>query len=139
VTSATGNSIRWTCGKLKNGEWKATAALGEGQHEYRYLVDGQWRDDPIAGPEFPTRSWGKLRLYCYVIAEKLPGRDCRLPAADVSRWVRRAFRVFGFVTSAATKFAAADGSSQRPFAFERKGFVFARICPVTVDLYARSR
>ena len=32
--------------KLKNGEWKATLPLAEGKHEYRYLVDGQWRDDP---------------------------------------------------------------------------------------------
>ena len=32
--------------KLKSGEWKGTVSLSQGQHEYRFLIDGQWRDDP---------------------------------------------------------------------------------------------
>jgi len=32
--------------KQKDGTWKATVSLEPGGHEYRYLVDGQWRDDP---------------------------------------------------------------------------------------------
>ena len=31
--------------RLKNGTWKATVPLDPGEHEYRFLVDGQWRDD----------------------------------------------------------------------------------------------
>jgi len=37
--------------RLKNGEWTAELSLPKGKHEYRYLVDGQWRDDPNC----PTR------------------------------------------------------------------------------------
>jgi 1,4-alpha-glucan branching enzyme len=29
----------------KDGIWKTTVELEPGQHEYRFLVDGQWRDD----------------------------------------------------------------------------------------------
>ena len=28
-----------------DGIWKATVPLGPGTHEYRFIVDGQWRDD----------------------------------------------------------------------------------------------
>lgn len=31
--------------KQKDGTWKATVPLQPGWHEYRFLVDGQWRDD----------------------------------------------------------------------------------------------
>ncbi len=37
--------------KQKGGLWKATVPLDPGPHEYRFLVDGQWSDDP----ECPTR------------------------------------------------------------------------------------
>ncbi len=32
--------------KGKDGVWKATVSLEPGKHEYRFLVDGQWRNDP---------------------------------------------------------------------------------------------
>lgn len=32
--------------KLKNGLWKTTLSLASGTYEYRFLVDGQWCDDP---------------------------------------------------------------------------------------------
>jgi 1,4-alpha-glucan branching enzyme len=31
--------------KQKGGAWKATVSLGPGVHEYRFLVDGEWRND----------------------------------------------------------------------------------------------
>ena len=31
--------------KQKDGSWKALVSLDPGTHEYRFLVDGQWRDD----------------------------------------------------------------------------------------------
>lgn len=40
--------------KLKGGQWSATLALSEGRHEYRYLVDGQWRDDPACPVRVPN-------------------------------------------------------------------------------------
>jgi 1,4-alpha-glucan branching enzyme len=32
--------------KSKDGNWKATVALEPGTYEYRFKVDGQWRNDP---------------------------------------------------------------------------------------------
>ena len=28
------------------GVWRTTSSLPPGRHEYRFLVDGEWRDDP---------------------------------------------------------------------------------------------
>jgi 1,4-alpha-glucan branching enzyme len=35
--------------KQKDGTWKATITLEAGPHEYRFIVDGQWRDDDQCG------------------------------------------------------------------------------------------
>lgn len=32
--------------KGADGIWRATVQLSPGAHHYRFLVDGQWRDDP---------------------------------------------------------------------------------------------
>jgi len=32
--------------KDKKGVWKATLPLAPGRYEYRFLVDGQWENDP---------------------------------------------------------------------------------------------
>ncbi|MBM3837649.1 MAG: hypothetical protein FJ398_06745 [Verrucomicrobia bacterium] len=32
--------------KGADGDWHATVPLSEGVHRYRFLVDGEWRDDP---------------------------------------------------------------------------------------------
>lgn len=32
--------------KHADGIWRATVALAPGEHRYRFLVDGEWRDDP---------------------------------------------------------------------------------------------
>ena len=32
--------------KSPEGVWRTTVALEPGTHHYRFLVDGQWRDDP---------------------------------------------------------------------------------------------
>ena len=32
--------------KQPNGVWKTTLALAPGTYHYRFLVDGEWRDDP---------------------------------------------------------------------------------------------
>ena len=32
--------------KGPDGIWRVTAELEPGAHHYRFLVDGQWRDDP---------------------------------------------------------------------------------------------
>jgi len=37
--------------KLKGGVWKKTVTLPPGTHEYLFIVDGKWQDDP----ECPAR------------------------------------------------------------------------------------
>jgi 1,4-alpha-glucan branching enzyme len=32
--------------KGKDGIWSATVTLPAGKHNYRFIVDGQWQDDP---------------------------------------------------------------------------------------------
>ena len=32
--------------KNSNGLWKTTVSLSPGRYEYRFLVDGQWQNDP---------------------------------------------------------------------------------------------
>lgn len=32
--------------KTSNGVWKININLSPGRHEYRFLVDGQWHNDP---------------------------------------------------------------------------------------------
>lgn len=32
--------------KNKEGIWMATVELPSGKHTYRFIVDGEWRDDP---------------------------------------------------------------------------------------------
>ena len=32
--------------KYKNGVWKKTTMLFPGTYEYRFMVDGQWKNDP---------------------------------------------------------------------------------------------
>jgi len=32
--------------KDENGMWNKTVALSPGKYEYKFLVDGQWREDP---------------------------------------------------------------------------------------------
>ncbi len=41
--------------KLKNGLWKTTVALEAGSYQYRFLVDGQWRDDPDCAVRVPNQ------------------------------------------------------------------------------------
>lgn len=46
-----GDFTRWLTNpiplhKQPDGAWKATASLAPGTYHYRFLVDGEWRDDP---------------------------------------------------------------------------------------------
>jgi len=40
--------------KQNDGSWKATVPLEPGAHEYRFLVDGQWRDDETCSARRPN-------------------------------------------------------------------------------------
>ncbi len=45
--------------KLKDGTWKAEIALPPGEYEYRFLVDGQWRDDETCPVRRPNAFGGQ--------------------------------------------------------------------------------
>lgn len=45
--------------KDANGIWKATVALEPGTHHYRFLVNGEWRDDPECTVRVPNPYGGQ--------------------------------------------------------------------------------
>lgn len=40
--------------KGSDGLWRTTVELTAGTHRYRFLVDGQWRDDPECAVRVPN-------------------------------------------------------------------------------------
>ena len=44
--------------KSKDGTWKAAVSLDAGTYEYRFKVDGQWRNDPDC-PRRATNPYGE--------------------------------------------------------------------------------
>ncbi len=40
--------------KDTHGVWRASVALDPGEHHYRFLVDGEWRDDPECSVRVPN-------------------------------------------------------------------------------------
>jgi 1,4-alpha-glucan branching enzyme len=40
--------------RQKDGTWRATVSLDPGTHEYRFRVDGQWRDDTSCSARRPN-------------------------------------------------------------------------------------
>ncbi|ODU23888.1 MAG: hypothetical protein ABS95_02830 [Verrucomicrobia bacterium SCN 57-15] len=45
--------------KQQDGVWTATVNLPPGTHHYRFLVDGQWRDDPECTVRVPNPFGGE--------------------------------------------------------------------------------
>ncbi len=43
--------------KGPDGIWRASVDLSPGEHYYRFLVDGQWRDDPQC-PQYTPNPYG---------------------------------------------------------------------------------
>jgi 1,4-alpha-glucan branching enzyme len=40
--------------KGADGIWHATVELAPGRHHYRFMVDGEWRDDPECALNVPN-------------------------------------------------------------------------------------
>ena len=45
--------------KDADGLWRATVNLPPGEHHYRFLVDGEWRDDPECTQRAPNPFGGE--------------------------------------------------------------------------------
>ena len=54
--------------KNANGVWEKIIMVPEGSYEYRFLVDGQWRNDP-ANNEVSTNSFGTVNNVLKVAAK----------------------------------------------------------------------
>lgn len=65
-----GDFTHWQQGAIpmerqEGGVWKTTIELAPGTHHYRFIVDGQWRDDPdcmlhVANP------YGSANSVCHI-------------------------------------------------------------------------
>ena len=54
-----GDFTDWQCKpiplvKQATGLWKTTVSLPSGSYHYRFLVDGEWRDDPACALRMPN-------------------------------------------------------------------------------------
>jgi len=54
-----GDFTNWQQGAIpmkpaSNGLWSVSVALPAGNYQYRFLVDGEWRDDPECGQRAPN-------------------------------------------------------------------------------------
>lgn len=54
--------------KDKAGVWRTTLSLPPGIHEYRFLVDGQWHDDPKCRDRIPN-PFGTENCLLHVLRE----------------------------------------------------------------------
>src|SRR5688572_550355 len=68
--------------KDKRGVWKATVSLPLGRHEYRFVVDGNWRDDPEC-PERVANSYGTENCVLHVLREVVQRGRSRVADAQI--------------------------------------------------------
>jgi 1,4-alpha-glucan branching enzyme len=54
--------------KDRSGHWKASLALPPGRYEYRFLVDGEWCDDPNCHERSPN-PFGTENCVLHVLRE----------------------------------------------------------------------
>jgi 1,4-alpha-glucan branching enzyme len=59
-----GDFTRWQEGpipmkKRSRGLWQVSVALPPGRHHYRFIVDGEWRDDPECALYVPNPYGGQ--------------------------------------------------------------------------------
>ena len=53
AVAVTGDFTHWSSAGVplsrnRDGDWEVRLELPPGEHQYRLLVDGEWRDDPAA-------------------------------------------------------------------------------------------
>jgi 1,4-alpha-glucan branching enzyme len=51
--------------KERSGVWSTTVNLEPGEHRYRFLIDGEWRDDPECAIRV-SNPYGSLDSVCRV-------------------------------------------------------------------------
>jgi 1,4-alpha-glucan branching enzyme len=59
------NAAQTPLRKQRGGIWRASLALPPGRHEYRFVADGQWLNDPAAAESMPN-DFGGRNAVCVV-------------------------------------------------------------------------
>ncbi len=80
-----GDFTRWqkepiNLAKQADGMWKANVPLAAGTYHYRFLVDGQWRDDPQCALRIPN-IFGSYNMVREVVADA----EIAAPAEAIQR------------------------------------------------------
>lgn len=57
--------------RLTDGTWAKELILASGRHEYRFVVDGEWVDDPAATDYVPN-PFGGMNAVLTVVASETP-------------------------------------------------------------------
>lgn len=93
ILSGTFNDWSWDRYKMsrKNGRWELTLSLPAGRHEYRYIVDGEWMEDPHNANKI-TNEFGEYNSlldksvdYTFSL-EGFPNADHVYLAGDFTNW-----------------------------------------------------
>lgn len=60
--------------RSKSGVWKKAVSLPAGRYEYRFLVDGEWRNDPLCTHR-ERNQFGGENCVCIVSEEMATGES----------------------------------------------------------------
>lgn len=66
---------------LSDGTWAKELALAPGSYEYRFVVDGEWVDDPAATDYVPNPFGGMNAVLTVAAPQTAPPRRQRLPSS----------------------------------------------------------
>lgn len=66
---------------LSDGTWAKELVLAPGSYEYRFVVDGEWVDDPMAADYIPNPFGGMNAVLTVAAPESAPARRQR-PSAN---------------------------------------------------------
>lgn len=69
---------------LSDGTWAKELVLAPGTHEYRFVVDGRWVDDPAAKDYVPNPFGGMNAVLTVAAPETAPARRQRLSSSAKS-------------------------------------------------------
>lgn len=73
--------------KASDGVWYLSVSLAPGRHEYRFIADGVWRDDPAA-QEKAANTLGGENSVKIVSAEIIGGQAHRQGARTLAQGIR---------------------------------------------------
>ena len=67
--------------RLSDGTWAKELVLAPGSYEYRFVVDGEWVDDPMAADYIPNPFGGMNAVLTVAAPQTAPPRRQRLSSS----------------------------------------------------------